>query len=128
MEVLQIFVNDIHYDHKIWENELNFYKRELKIFETRLEDMVRRDMPREMFRELEHFQNQFIRQKEVNDQFKNTIHRYEDAIKQLDSDSNLDTDSRHVEVHKGLEEDIRHNRKLYFELREEFNQYLEKWM
>ncbi len=32
MEVSQHYSNDLRYDHHIWENELNFYKRRTKYF------------------------------------------------------------------------------------------------
>jgi hypothetical protein len=128
MNLKEIYVFDLHYDHKIWENELNFYKNELGIFETRLEDMVKRDMPKEMYRELERFQNKFIRQKEVVDNLKNQIHKYDDALRGLKDTKRMDKDSNHVKFHKKLEDDFRINRKLYFETREDFNKYLERWL
>ena len=80
MEVSEYFSNDLRYDHNIWENELNFYKRELSIFETRLVEMLNRKPSRDLLRELEQYQNQFIRQKEVVDNVNHKIHLYDDLL------------------------------------------------
>ena len=44
MEISQHYSNDLRFDHHIWENELNFYKNELGIFEERLVDMLKSTM------------------------------------------------------------------------------------
>jgi hypothetical protein len=127
MEVTQYYSNDLRYDHHIWENELNFYKQELCIFEDRLEDMLKRKPSRELLREMEKYQNQFIRQKEVVDEINHKIHLYDDELKGIPAEITLPNEANEISKHKKLEGEIRIARKLYFELRENFNQYLEKY-
>ena len=33
-------MTELHEDHKLWKNELDFYKDELKIYTGRLEELV----------------------------------------------------------------------------------------
>jgi len=127
MEVSEYFSNDLRYDHNIWENELNFYKRELSIFETRLVEMLNRKPSRDLLRELEQYQNQFIRQKEVVDNVNHKIHLYDDELKGIPAEIMLALDSNEITKHKELEDDIQITRKLYFELRDRFSEYLEKF-
>ena len=127
MEVSEYFSNDLRYDHNIWENELNFYKKELGIFETRLVEMLNRRPSRDLLRELEQYQNQFIRQKEVVDNVNHKIHLYDDELKGIPAEIMLTIDSNEIAKHKELESDIRITRKLYFELRDRFSSYLEKF-
>lgn len=127
MEVSEYFSNDLRYDHNIWENELNFYKKELGIFETRLVEMLNRKPSRELLRELEQYQNQFIRQKEVVDNVNHKIHLYDDELKGIPAEIMLPVDSNEITKHKELEDDILITRKLYFELRDRFSGYLEKF-
>ena len=127
MEVSEYFSNDLRYDHNIWENELNFYKKELGIFETRLVEMLNRKPSRELLRELEQYQNQFIRQKEVVDNVNHKIHLYDDELKGIPAKIMLSVNSNEISKHKELESDIRITRKLYFELRDRFSVYLEKF-
>ena len=127
MEISEYFSNDLRYDHNIWENELNFYKKELGIFESRLVEMLNRKPTRELLRELEQYQNQFIRQKEVVDNVNHKIHLYDDELKGIPAEIMLTLDSNEITQHKELESDIKITRKLYFELRDRFSGYLEKF-
>lgn len=127
MEVSEYLSNDLRYDHNIWENELNFYKKELGIFENRLADMLQRNPSMDLLRELEQFQNQFIRQKEVVDEINHKIHLYDDELKGIPEQVILTEESDEFKKHKELEGEIRMTRKLYFELREKFNRYLAKY-
>jgi len=127
MEVSEYFSNDLRYDHNIWENELNFYKKEIGIFETRLVEMLNRKPSRELLRELEQYQNQFIRQKDVVDQINHKIHLYDDELKGIPAEIMLPVESREITKHKELEDDIHTTRKLYFDLRDRFSFYLAKF-
>jgi len=127
MEVTEYFSNDLRYDHNIWENELNFYKNEIGIFENRLVEMLNRKPSKQLLKELEQYQNQFIRQKEVVDEVNHKIHLYDDELKGIPAEIMLDTSSIEITKHKELEGDIKITRKLYFELREKFSFYLEKF-
>jgi hypothetical protein len=63
-------VSDFHFDHKLWMNELKFFEMQLDVFEERLEEVVRTISEPIGFAEVEAFQNQIIRQREVIDQLK----------------------------------------------------------
>lgn len=127
MEITQHYSNDLRYDHHIWENELNFYKNELSIFEDRLTDMIQRKPSKQLLRELEQFQNQFIRQKEVVDELNHKIHLYDDELNGMAAQIMLEKGSNEIAKHKTLEDDLQVNRRLYFDLRNRFNLYLMKY-
>lgn len=127
MEVSQHYSNDLRYDHHIWENELNFYKNEISIFEDRLSDMIVRKPSKQLLRELEQFQNQFIRQKEVVDELNHKIHLYDDELRGIPAQIMLDKESTEIAKHKVLGDDLQTNRRLYFDLRNRFNLYLMKY-
>jgi hypothetical protein len=127
MEISQHHSNDLRFDHHIWENELNFYKNELGIFEERLVDMLKRKPSKDLLRELEQFQNQFIRQKEVVDELNHKIHLYDDSLRGIPAQIMLTKESNEIKKHKVLEDDLQINRRLYFDLRNRFNLYLTKY-
>jgi hypothetical protein len=106
---------------------LNFYKKEIGIFENRLTEMLNRKPTRELLRELEQYQNQFIRQKEVVDQVNHKIHLYDDELKGIPAEIMLPIESNEIVKHKELEDDIHITRKLYFDLRDRFSSYLAKF-
>jgi hypothetical protein len=68
-----ITIPKLHLEHRQWIAELNFYKEEIRIFESYLENVVNRNTAIEARAQVEHFQNQFIREKEVIDELKHKL-------------------------------------------------------
>lgn len=60
METVVIFNSDLHFEHKQWRRELFFWEDELKSFQNRLKELLKRWSDRKMLAQLEHYQNQFI--------------------------------------------------------------------
>ena len=123
---MKLEVNDIprlHFLHQLWENELNFYKDEVAMYEHHLERLVGKYEDRDALAEVEQLQNQFIRQKEVIDELNHEIHVQEHEIcKAAKKGFNFE-----VVEHSKLEEDIRIFRKLYNELKEHFHHFIRKY-
>lgn len=123
MSTAQIEVENLHFQHRLWSNELSFVEDELKIFEHRLEKLVNTLQDRDMLARLEHYQNQFIRQKEVLDQLQHDIKVHEQQISRMlqngqePDDSNL---SRHLKV----EDEMSTFRKIYGELKSTFFKFM----
>ena len=57
---MQTTLNQLHHQAIDWERELNFYKDELKILKSRLEEVVSQNTHQEVLAQAEHFQNKFI--------------------------------------------------------------------
>ncbi|WKZ67557.1 MAG: hypothetical protein QY325_06430 [Flavobacteriales bacterium] len=119
---------DLHFDHMEWINALKFYKDEVGIFEHRLEDIVRRNNKTEVLAELEHFQNQFIREKEVIDVLRHDIKEHENFLEKESKENPVAIDHRHYHDHAGLRDRFQTFEKLYRELKGEFHQWLAKRM
>ena len=60
METNVIFNSDLHFEHNLWRAELLFWEDELKSFNNRLSELVKRWTDKEVLAQLEHFQNQFV--------------------------------------------------------------------
>ena len=123
MSTLPAEVETLHFEHILWSNELKFFADELSIFEGRLEKLVQTLTDRDMLARLEHYQNQFIRQKEVLDQLKHDIKVHDQELgRMLRRDKNPDEvdNVRHAKV----DEDMRMFRKIYAELKSEFYQFM----
>jgi hypothetical protein len=123
-----VFISDLHYDHKIWLNELNFYSDELKIFKERLEYVIKRNTEKDFLAQAERFQNQFIRQKEVRDEVRHEIKQAENQIEKFAKDHPIAIDHVHFNYHTQLAEQMETYRSLYMEMKQEFMKFLVKWM
>lgn len=121
----KVDVENLHFEHTLWQNELSFFQDELAIYEKRLEKIVNGTKDNGVLAELEHFQNQFIRQKEVLDQLKHDIKVHEQAIGRMLREK-TDIPETDVDRHNEVEEDLSMYRKIYGELKGEFLQFLAK--
>lgn len=123
-----IYLKDLHFEHKLWDNQLNFAAEEIKIYEDRLEYLSTRNTDKDMLAKLEHFQNQFIRQKEVIDELKHKIKLHEQELAGFAEDNPIAIDHRHFQDHTGFRDEMNTFNKLFAELKQEFQQYSAEWM
>lgn len=121
-------IGDLHLDQREWLNALKFYKEDIAILEHRLEDIVRRNTGQEVMAELEHFQNQFIREREVIDELRHDIKQEENVLEKEMKDHPVAIEHRYFADHTDLRDRFQTFEKLYRELKQEFHHWLVKWM
>jgi hypothetical protein len=80
----QIAIVELHREHKLWLSKLLFYKDDLKIMQSRLNEIASRNNSRLVFVFFEKFENQFKIQNEqidiLNIEIKQHIYNIEDSI------------------------------------------------
>ena len=127
MPVETIDVKNLHYENKVWKNELLFVADEIAVYENRLSDLVKgEETSKEMFRHLEHFQNQFIREKEVIDQLKHDVNSHEHKLVEWVQEEK-GTEELLSQKHEELKDRMVTFRNIFIELKFEFYQFLAKW-
>ena len=109
-----------------WKHELSSIKKEeIRQFEHQLEKMAANKLPKDLLAQVEHFQNLFICQKEVIDKLRHDL---------PDSRNKVDTifyNLRSVEADRQaseLEERMNTFRKIYAEIKQDFQQFESEWM
>lgn len=115
-----------HEENKEWTNSLAFYKDEIKIMEKRLEEIKSKNTSQDVL--VEHFQNQFIIQKDQIDRINNEINLSNDAIEKNISKNETAVDHRSMEDHTALREQVKKFEQLFSSLKSDFNTFLSKWM
>jgi hypothetical protein len=116
-------VQSLHFEHKLWDNELKFFADEIAIFEHRLEEMVKRHDNGEVLARLEQFQNKFIRQRAVLEEIMHDIKIHEQTITGL-LKAGFSTPDHKVKDHTFLRDRMDSFRKLYLELKTEFYKFM----
>ena len=118
----------LHLEYRLWIAELQFAKEEIGIFERHLETLVNKRYLPEVTVQVEHFQNCFIREKEVIDILKHDLHGAEvqlvSFVKQL---SGMGLESIRMDNHGKLRDQMATFRKLYGELKHEFRRFEAQW-
>ena len=121
-----VHISDLHFEMNLWLNELKFRKSEIGIFNNRMEEIVSRSEEQEFMRQLEHFQNQYIREHEVIDELRHDIKQHENILEK--EETAIVEDDNVLDAHSSLREQMDQFRKIYYELRNEFFAYLQQWI
>ena len=124
-----ISIRSLHLEYQLWTRELIFYKEEIKIFEDHLQMLLERNNTNGVPAQVEHFQNQFILQKEVIDFLKHDLIVSERQLASFVHDMSADgIDSIKMDNHGRLRERTVTFRKIYKEIKTEFRRFESHWM
>ena len=124
----KVHLNELHFELNLWLNEFKFYKDEIMIFTHRLEDIVSRNTGIEVMKEVEHFQNQYIRQTEVIDELRHEVKQHENMLEAEVKKNPVAVDHRLFEDHTDLRDQVDQFKKIYNELKGEFMRFLSERM
>ena len=115
-------------DHQEWLKALDFYDKELDIQEERLAEIATKNTGEEVMKAVEHFQNQFIIQRNTIDELQHNIHEHEhNVLKDVQTHVGR-IETAQVQTHHAVKEEFEGFEKVINELREEFKLFLSKWM
>ena len=118
-------VAELHFDHEVWTSELKSWREELKILEKYLTKIQHGKLSKEATLELERFQNQFIRHKEV---VHDLINEASSSEKFLVHNNDIFTSEEirqvKIEEHARLDDQIETARKIYTDLKTNFRHWL----
>lgn len=121
-------LSDLHFEHTTWLNALAFYKEEIGIFERRLGEVATRNTATEVLAKLEHFQNRYIREREVIDELRHDIKAHENSLEKEAKEHPVALEHRYFADHSELRERMVTFEKLYRELKNEFHRWVAQWM
>lgn len=121
-------MSDLHFEHSLWTSQLDFFRDELKIFNSRLEELASRNSKTAVTAQIEHFQNQFIRQKEVIDELRHKINQEEGDLTQYAKDHPIAVDHQYFRDHVDTREEMITFNKIWNELRIEYLKFVGTWL
>lgn len=122
----KVHLTDLHTERNNWNQSIAFWKDDLGSMQNRLESIVSANSKTEVTAQVEHFQNQFIRQREVLDILKHDIHEAEaDMAREVEANP-VATDRKTAPDHGHLRDQVVTFEKLYAELKTEFNTFAAK--
>ena len=121
-------LDDLHFDHQLWKSEANFYADELKIYQKRLAEVASKNTSDEVRKQVEHFQNKFIIQKEQMDILNHEVNVHEQWLAKFAKENPVAIDHHLFADHTAMHEKMQSFSKIYAELKNEFNHFLATWM
>ncbi len=111
-------------EHENWQNRIKFYKEEINQFNGNLNNVVKLPIESTLMPHVEHFQNQFIRQKEVLDIIRHDFKQHENLIEGIASEKLNEPTEGIQKIHSVQREKLDQFEKIFHELRNEFNVFL----
>jgi len=127
--IATISIRSLHMEYQLWTRELIFYKEEIKIFEDHLEALLKRNNKNGVLAQVEHFQNQFILQKEVIDYLKHDLNVSERQLAGFVYGMSSDgIENIKMDNHGKLRERMTTFRKVYKDIKNEFRHFEMRWM
>ncbi len=113
-----------HQQHRSWLNYLSFYGEEMQIFQKRLEEVAQKDRATEFQAFVEHFQNQFILQREQLDILHHDIREVEKEIEIAYEANPTLAGNRRLETEDALQDRVDTFARLFHEMKDEFYQFV----
>ncbi len=102
-----IFNTDLHFEHETWSRELDFWQDELESFQNRLNELVMRFTDKDMYANIEKFQNQLNIHEGVMNSIRNQIQMHEsniaDHYKKDEDSMNREMVKKHLEIRDRME-------------------------
>ncbi len=117
-----------HDEHREWMSKLKFYEDEITILKNRLSEIVSKNTQKDVLAQAEHFQNQFIVQKENIDEISHSITIDEEVIQKAVDKKPKYVDQLSMEPHANEKVAMDSFEKNFTELRAEFNKFASKVM
>lgn len=121
-------IDDLHFEHELWASEAKFYTDELKIYQKRLEEIASKNTSQEVVKQVEHFQNTFIIQKEQLDILNHEVKVHEQWLAEFAKNHPVSIDHKMFADHKTMHDKMDAFRKIYTDLKNEFKKFLATWM
>lgn len=122
------FIYDQHQENQDWLKRLDFYKEEIQILRERLEELTRKNTDPQFLKSVEHFQNQFLIQRNHIDELAHDIRMNEGKLVHEILQNPVAVDHRKVESHNAEADFMDFFEKNFASTRAEFNKMASKWM
>lgn len=128
MKATEQHIEDLHFEHKLWLSEANFYRDELKIYHKQVEEVGKRNSNAEAKERVRHFEHEFkARNKELEalyDEIASHEHSLADIEQEMPTKIVNENSAEHVRMRKKMHD----FKERYSVLKNEFMVFLEDWM
>lgn len=121
-------ISDLHFENKLHFNQLVFYKQELELLTNRLEELAARNTKNEVVSRIEQFQNQFIRQQEVNDVLRHKINLHQDKLVSYAKENPVAIDRVLFDDNDSFTAEVVRYEELYKEMKDGFYRFAAEWL
>jgi phosphoenolpyruvate carboxylase len=119
-------LNSLHHQVTDWLRETEFYKQELAILQTRLEEVAAKNTAQEVLAQVEHFQNKFILNREQQDTLLHDLRKEASNLEEKIKGLLEHTNEKFTDVNEGMQNRMKTFAAAFADLRFEFNSFVSK--
>lgn len=119
-------LNDLHTENSDWISEFNLLKDQIASFRQRLSEVASANNKNEVLAHVEHFQNQFIVQRNTLDELKHQVKAEENELASMAAQTPEVSHRIRLSDHEELREKVISFEKVFNDLKTEFEQFLSK--
>ena len=121
-------LSDLHFEHKLWSMETAFYADELNIYQQWLEEIAAKNTGEEVVKQVEHFQNQFIIQRNQLELLNHQIKTHEQWLANQAENHPVAIEHQSFADHTLMREQAETFKALYANLKRDFKEFVGEWM
>lgn len=121
-------IDELHFEHQLWTSEITFFAQELTFMQKRLDEIAQKNTANDVRKQIEHFQNQFIIQKEQIDIIIHLINEHEQWLSKFAKEKPIAIEHVNFADHIVLRDKAETFKKLYLELKNDFLRFVGMWM
>ncbi|HEX5002106.1 MAG TPA: hypothetical protein VFW78_06395 [Bacteroidia bacterium] len=121
-------IDVLHSEHREWLNKLEFYKDDIMVLRNRLEEIVMKNTSSDVLAMVEHFQNQFIIQRNEIDEFHHAIKEHENEVERAVNHNPVAVNRQRLADHPQMRERMERFEEIFHDLRQELIRFLAKVM
>lgn len=119
-------LNALHHQGNDWLRELEFYKDELALLTTRLEEVASKNTDKGVLAQVEHFQNKFVLLRQQVDELKHDVNKRNSDVTELSKDKPTHVTENYVNANSKLQNGMLGLVQSIATTRFEFNEFLSK--
>lgn len=123
-----VYLKDLHFEHRLWLNELNFVRDEMSSLSKRLAEVEAKNTNTECQFFAESFQNRLIQHEKVTAELKEEIKKHESSLAHFATEHPIAVDHVYFGDHKGFRDKMARFTALYHPFKVEFMNFIAKWM
>ncbi len=128
MENTEHHIEDLHFEHKLWQSEANFYKDELKIYKEQLGNVSKRNSSADVKERVKYFEDQFESINRELESLRQEIAAHEHDLAAIEKNNFKGTGGQDTELHTKKRKKFSDFKESYIKLKNEFKLFLVDWM
>ncbi len=128
MKATEQHIEDLHFEHKLWLSEANFYRDELKVYHKQAQELGKRNTSADAEKRVVHFEHEFkISNRELESLFEE-INDHEHSLADFEQNISTEVVNKQSAEHIRMRKRFHEFKEQYSSLKSEFMHFLEDLM